>query len=720
MAAAPESRTRPVSFPPGLRIETIEREGRFEGLGAVTCDAAVLRSGRRPMFIEIRNPDGLELTEYRVREAMITEQGADYRFDVVARAGGKMEWQLHEARYRYNTADWSQPPRPLEDTTVHLSLRPVQRRFGRYEWSGFSYQYRYQSGSVPIYQILDRGTWEIGGRAVGNEIWMRNGPADNIAPIRQADQYYSTEWYLPPIANPNILQFHPLQTQLQGFTFTAHEEGILVTWPTQVAHVRTLIEKRRDSGEIAHFHEHAGDLALEFATSPVEVLWFPGRHDFVARANLWQAVFDQVADELHRQAGLRRERATSYGIIEEWEGFDVRDYTRRGLPKLLAAGLKTIFLPSHFRNNMNTFGLGNMCCTVDLKVAESVGEDNLRAFCETAAAGGARVEMWGNTALSTVGLKLHDRNGPKGCIDFLPEEGSAHEALKNARAPYVRTTANHIECDHYSPVFAVMNLRDPAVIDYWMRSWAYAREKIGLGGIFLDSSFNLSSDKFHYEQNVQGFGGATLDQTHLLRQHRPKVEPPRAILSQYHAHLDLVARMQRLGYVYCGEDSGVFGTHRAGTSLDKRLASLPLWAESYATFNPAEVAELGHDPDAVFFRGLAYRNVWVIYWDIASGELSFIQAAPRDDRDRPQPWHVKLLRAFDEVSPFMFNRTILPGEQGVVYERDGVKVLWAFQPLTYTAAAPGSWTELPSGAVSRGPICHARARELYLYRADAQ
>ena len=60
------------------------------------------------------------------------------------------------------------------------------------------------------------------------------------------------------------------------------------------------------------------------------------------------------------------------------------------------------FLPNEFENNMNVYGVSNMCCTVDYKVAETVGEDKLTAFCRAAHAAGMSVEMWGNTALSTL------------------------------------------------------------------------------------------------------------------------------------------------------------------------------------------------------------------------------------------------------------------------------------------------------------------------------
>jgi hypothetical protein len=63
-----------------------------------------------------------------------------------------------------------------------------------------------------------------------------------------------------------------------------------------------------------------------------------------------------------------------------------------------------------------------------------------------------------------------DRSGESDRIRFLPREGSIMEAL-NRNTSFVRNPSNAIEADHYTPVFAVLNLRDPAVRAYWLRRW---------------------------------------------------------------------------------------------------------------------------------------------------------------------------------------------------------------------------------------------------------
>ena len=331
-----------------------------------------------------------------------------------------------------------------------------------------------------------------------------------------------------------------------------------------------------------------------------------------------------VHEELHRQAGLKRESITTYGIIEEWTEPNFDRYREKGLEKLMDAGVKNVFIPNQCQNDMNTWGLSNMCCNVDFKISETVGEDKLKKFCQVAKAGGVRVEMWGNTAVSTTTERFMHHNGRKKGIDFLPYQGSIMEVIAKAESPFIRNASNAIEADHYTPRFCALNLRDKGIRDYWLKQWKYFHDEIGIQGIFLDSSFNMSSDKFHHAQwdGTRGWGGATLDQKGVTGKYRPENEPLKLIHTQYFAHLSLIAQMQKDGYHYCGEDMGVFGINRTGPSVSERIASLPLWGESYCDFNEEEVKNAGFDPMDIFFKGLAYRMMWKIYWNISQDKLN--------------------------------------------------------------------------------------------------
>jgi hypothetical protein len=706
------------SFPSNLHLgdlslELLGQGKSFFGLGAIFHGQIALRSGRRPMFVEIRNPFAIRLLNYRLIDSQDSPEKVLMRFSMDAYEDGLMEWMVHEVRPRYNPADWARAPQSANDTILELELRPVQRVIGGRSYSGFSYRYDYLSSAVPIYKILDRASWEIGGSALGNQFWMRNCFVPSITRIESTAQHYSTEWYIPDCSNPSAFQFLPLQTELQGFSFTASADGVLVTWATEVAHIRSLFEKPREEDLLVHLHEHCGDLGFEFSTAPVEVLWSPGSESRVELANRYEDVRELVHDTLHKEIDMRRERVTTFGHIEEWTPADLERYRKLGVPKLLKAGAKTICLANHFENNMNTWGVSNFCATVDYKVAEAVGAEKLRALCTDTRAAGAIVQMWGNTALSTLDLLFQHRVGDGDRIRFLPLEGSIMDAL-DRKTSFVRNASNAIDADHYTPEFAVLNLRDASVRDYWLKRWKMAHDEIGLGAIFLDSSFNLSSDKFHYVQNAEAHQfNATPDQSHLLGFYRPAHEPRAEIHSQYRAHLELMVEMQRIGYIYGNEDLGVFGIHRHGPPVSARLDCLFLWTDCVVPFDALAIKKAGYDPDDIYFRGLAYRMMWTLHWDIAKDVLSFRYDGLCCEEDAPRPYHLALLRAYNEVEAAMRERTILPHEAGVLYHAPTQKVLWTFQELEFPIEAGESVQDVLTGEILQNQPFLAKKNHVY-------
>jgi hypothetical protein len=655
----------------------------FLGIGDVKVGGMSLRSNKLPMFAQITTPDATELVNYRLSKKIVNKEGITLDFTVQKLLGNTMEWMLNSVRNRRNMTNWSNGPKDAVDTKITMKIRPIERTIGQRTVYGFSYQYLYHSDSLPIYKITDRSSWEIGGSAIGNELWMRNGVVESVKKFTNPEEFYSTEWYLPGIDNPNIFQFHPMQTQLQGFTYTSSSKGVLVTFPNKVSHIRSLFEKWRGENEIVHFHEHCNDLANNFETSPVEVLWIPGKLDRVGNANLYNQIREMVHEELHAQIGMKRERISTYGVIEEWTEPDFDRYREVGLPKLMDAGVKTVFISNQCQNDMNTWGVSNLCCNVDYKISETVGEDKLKKFCQTARKNGTRVEMWGNTAISTLTERFMHREGRKKGIDFLPYKGSIMEVIDNAESPFVRNASSAIEADHYTPRFCVLNLRDRDIRAYWMKQWKYFHDELGIEGIFLDSSFNMSSDKFHQAQfdGSKKWKGATLDQKGLPDKYRPAIEPPKLIHTQYHAHLSWVVEMQQMGYHYCAEDLGVFGINRTGPDLSDRIDSLPIWTESFCDFNEDAVRKAGYEPMEIFFKGLSYRMMWKLYWDIKKDKLEL------GTKNRLA---FTLLKVFNKVADLMYNREILPDEKGVVYRKGNTSVLWSFEDFEYAQKGLGS------------------------------
>jgi len=692
-----------------IEIELLTAGDLFLGIGSVAIHKTPLRDGKAPMCFDIRNPDGIAVTARHIVEKSITPERIVLQMNMSTITSGPMDWMVHSVRNREALYGWNSGEQLRTDTLVTLEILPVSRRFGQTQFTGFSYQYTFSSPSFPIYRISDRSTWEINAAATGNECWMRVGHIPSIVPVTGKDQHYSTESYRIDLPNPNIFQFLPLQTELQGFTFQAHAQGILVTWPTEVGHIRTLIEKPRGQEHIFHFHQHCNDLANRFRTSPVEVLW-AGRRDTsrVDRYNIYEETRSAVHAHLHAGAGIQQERVTTYGIIEEWSEPDLDRYTEKILPQFISKGIRRIFLPNEFQNTMNTWGVSNMCCNVDYRFPAGTRE-KMERFCRAASEAGIRVDMWGNTAISTLTEMFRWRDGQPERIDFLPEEDTIAEVLKKSADPYVRNPSNAIEGDHYTPRFAVLNIRDPDIRAYWMKQWKAALDT-GVQGIFLDSSFNMTSDKFHFIQNTE-HNRYSDPASAPVDPYRPADQPAPAILTLYHAHIGLIREMQQMGFSYCGEDLGVFGIHRHGPDVGRVIDSLPIWNEAMIVFDEQVVRAAGMDPLLVFFKGLAYRMMWMLQWDFKQESLAL---GIKDERA------FAFLNAFNQVGHLMEERTILSGERAVTYHPAGderTAVWWVFSDMLIPVPPGSLIKDVMASTEHRADSIDARAQYVYLVTA---
>lgn len=658
-----------------VKIELLTEANNFIGIGEVSVNNTRLRNGALPMCCEIRSPEGASVIQLHILEKEVTPQRIFLRMSAKVHTSGIMDWMVHSVRNRESLYGWAIPAKDDAETIVTIEILPVERAINNQVYKGFSYQYGFSSSNFRIYKILDKATWEIDGKAVGNECWMRIGHVPAIVPIKTTKETYSTENYYAGIANPNPFQFLPLQTELQGFTFQAHQKGILATWPSEISHVRTLIEKPYHQNNIYHFHQHCNDLSGAFKASPIEVLWLQQEgNTAIDRYNIYETLRSEIHTQLHKKSGIRQERLSTYGMIEEWTEPDLDYYTEIILPQFIEKGIKRIFLPNQFQNAMNEWGLSNMCCNVDYKFP-AITFVKLKRFCDEAIKAGILIDMWGNTAISTLTLMFQWREGePKG-IKFLPTENSISELLNNAKEPFVRNPSNAIEADHYTPRFAVLNLKDKAVKDYWMKCWKVAYDT-GIHGIFMDSSFNMSSDKFHFIQNTERYENLA-DPAKPESMYRPEKQPPAEILTQYPAHLQIIKEMQQMGYSYCGEDLGVFGVHRHGPRIENILDCMPLWPECIINFSEEAVIKAGLDPMIVFFKGLAYRTIWTLVWDFNKNKLYL---------GTENPLAYFLLKVFNQVNEFMHTREIEKEERFVKYtSADGRNtVWWVIKPTTIT------------------------------------
>ena len=717
-----------IPIAPGVELTSlVDGHGAWVGISSIRIDGAELLAPGQRWRPEIRTPEGVELC--RLVPLAIERRGEAtvLVLRTHARSTRITEWQVHAPRARLSLSDIDAEPQPLPGTVVELELTPAARDLDGTRARGFAYRWRFTSDTLAIYKMLERIPFAPGGTVDGTQLFQRIPYADSLPVLGGADCTWSTEWYLPDCENPTIFQFNAFQIELQGFTFLTCASGTLITWASDVAHIRTVIEKQRDVDAVLHWHEHCGDMTDAFTSALFEVLWVPGSLTIEARHDLHERTRELVYEVLHQAAGLTQERIHSYGCITEWSNPDLERYRTMALPRLAQAGMKSMFVQNLLHHNQNQWGMGNMCAGIDLCPSPLIGPEQFKAFFSDANKLGINVEMWMGTYVSTLARLSWETASEYGQFNItLPPKtpGTLGHAISTAKQPWVRTIGGHHDHDHY-PNINCLNLRDPTIHAFISTSWKKLHDEYGVGGIFNDSSNSMTHDKFHYIQNPSGaLAGATPDQAHFLGRKRGASENRPLVHSQFPAAMQLWKNLQQAGLSINTEDTGVFGTHRhpGGGGTAGRLRTMPIWGNCVGEFDVEVAQAAGMDPELMYFSGFANRMVWFTYWDIVSDRLTMRESFSASvtgihgDHDLFTSFHAGVVKAFNAAEPFMYNRRMLTGNQGFLYRQGAVRILWATADASHDLGANSRVTDLMTGAViSTGRVA---AQRLHVYRID--
>jgi hypothetical protein len=121
----------------------------------------------------------------------------------------------------------------------------------------------------------------------------------------------------------------------------------------------------------------------------------------------------------------------------------------------------------------------------------------------------------------------------------------------------------------------------------------------------------------------------------------------------------------------------------------------------------------------VFFKGLAYRMMWSLLWNVPRRKLNFTWNEDSAD-NRPSEWHLALYKAYNAVEKHMKLRKILSEETGVLYSDETTHVLWSFAPLQLPLDSVSDVRELLSGRLCQTDVLDAAKHGIYLFnKADA-
>lgn len=359
-----------------IELQTSGRQ--LLGLGRITIDGTVVRSGELPLRPFTQTLDGLEYDRYEVEDLSATANRLVIRTRALATAGAVHVQLDHSLDPIWSARPWD--GRVLASDTLEWILERAERKLGDRTFEGFRYYFRFRSARRSVWYLLDRASWELDGRAEGLTLLRQQMGEDPCVTLRKATPY-RTAADIPFPLNPVMTYDVPRWASEQGFDYQYRGANALVGLFDAPGLVRTVVTREPGSTCVLHFDKHIFDAARRASTIPKFIGLARGLGDATDQLNQWTRVFDADQDNVLQQHGMRRPQVETMLSQNLWHGFTAESYRQDLLPAAAALGVQKVFIDPFWQNDMTRARegtlrgahIGNMCCPHEYEVAEVLG-----------------------------------------------------------------------------------------------------------------------------------------------------------------------------------------------------------------------------------------------------------------------------------------------------------------------------------------------------------
>ncbi len=691
-------------------IDLLVRNGRFLGLGKIAVNGVMIRSAAVPLRPEIQTPDGIRYDSFRLRKVY-----ADCKEVVLVTTAIGTQSLYGEYRDEYdNPLAWPNAAQsPILDT-VEWRLRPEALDLDGVAYQGFSYALRFRSSHRSIHSMTLVGTWELGGRAIGNTLLYQGQVNPPVYACKKATAFTTACWRsLGHIGRPEdySFQFSPRYSPLQCFDFQYGPAGTLFGYWPDLVNVHSLVQKNRGEDVVFVLDKCLVPLAKDAAFPRKCILWAPPTegenehlmHDRWLRALEYaqgraRATFKvQTPYVLPETKLLYRPGLDSKGKLvmhvagKPYAPQDTLAAWAEHFPALKAAGVRRIFPDPVSESDVTERGydyklqrgihgdlqLGSVCNTWCYRPAEFWGGwKSWEAFYHAGHAAGIEIGHW-------VGSHL-----------------SQHAPALRQHPEFICQAANTRPHAGGYTINLAWGLNWNAACDWLLEQFAEWKRH-GLDYVFFDSIGN------------GGFLGVDF---------KARMQPNATGLARFIGGLNqmgikaiTVEGISPFGMGYVGATDNMTEKKRASDAVAGQI-DLSWWighedmlAGNILAFQPHPQRDR-QEVEGMLFRILANRSLPL------SGDSSFGWG----DADK-WPAHLANMayyyQTFNQVEPFMRHRRLLPGRRGVEWSGEGGRVLFAYKAFNY-ALPHGSRVEhiMGNNAESVAAAAYLRTEPYTTYR----
>ena len=646
-----------IVFDNGTTVQIGLKNGVLLGIGEVQSGEKKLRSSAEWIQPEFSTPDGVELDHLEYLSSEERGEKIILRAKPWFRIAHRMEWSEHGLHLRINTGSWSHGPFSPKDALFEWILEGRGRILDGRRYTGFSYAYHYHCPGYSIYQLEDKATWELGGSAEGNTFVMRNNPPKAL--LSKNSSYYSGHT-MRGIPNPFIFQHKPLYTEMQGFTFQYDKSHTLVTVHEHPSHVRSLFLKKRGEDKLLHFNQFCFS-STDDVTTPARLILTSEIRTLTDTQvmNHYLRVRDEIQSEIRTYYGIRLDYARPSAHVETWDVARMENF-EKVFEQLRKWGYHSTFIMPLWRSNATDviprfaadrgrFGdMGGMCCPLELEIADCYG--GWKGFAELmkqAKSNGLFTFMWFGahfSSLSPLGSRIHGL--------------------------FARDVSGQRSRNNYEHCLFAVDQNNQAYQEYLIGTFRRL-SRLGLGGVFRDSHFNMATDTICYRHRE-----LPDSQTADGRPAEPwELRTDDDISTNHEAELAIQKRFQQeLHMTYYVESEGAVGIPMCEVPYEEVRGHEYIYSNMLICMNPDEVHRCGDTEETAFFRGLSVR----LFYRLNIEVNRFPGKGSVDSWWHPETM-VPMLQIYDRVSPHMKKMSVLENGNGIRWEGDGYRTIFAYQ-----------------------------------------
>lgn len=466
------------------RFEVLLRGDEFLGLGRVWIGDTLVRSGRLPLTVATQSfSTGAALD--RLALLGIDEGAEEVRIRLGAefRALQVKMMRDHSFDPIHDVDDWDEA-RAAGHGELDLVLRPATDSFNGASFAGFSYGYEYRSADTPLFYLLDKASWELGGNIEGATVYSQSACSSPVAHF-EPDTAWSTEgilFFLVEAGNENPIMTHnlPRWASHGSFDFQFKGNDTLVGVFERVDLIRSVVAREAGKPELKHFDKYIFDNTLAVTTPVKKILLRAGEGvTEKQQQNLWTWAHCAVEDRARAEYGLYEEPFLPRLSINFWNNFTVDTYRDNLIPAAAAIGCREIFVDNWKKSAMTeesplpgVFNW-NMCCAHEWELSDKLGGvEGVKKVVADCADLGVNIVSWTNNAQALSSpLNQSER-----------DDGGWYVLLEDARQKFGGA---------YAGCQSTMDMSIDGARQLFVESHLKIKEQTGLNWYLFDSFYNL-------------------------------------------------------------------------------------------------------------------------------------------------------------------------------------------------------------------------------------